>query len=78
MRRLLFSDDDILDHPAHSYHFWLSLGRLQVLNKAEIKSRLFASGVETVAGSPEQLGAAVRADMARAGKLIRDAGIRAE
>ncbi len=59
------------------------IGRLnreiaEVLNKAEVKDRLFASGVEVVASSPEQLGAAVKADMARMGKVIKDAGIRTD
>ena len=49
-----------------------------VLNKSEIKDRLMTSGVEVVAGPPEQLGAAVKSDMARTGKVIRDAGIRAD
>ena len=50
----------------------------QVLNRPEMKDRLLTSGVEVVAGSPEQLAAAVKSDMARTGKVIKDAGIRAD
>jgi len=34
--------------------------------------------METVGGSPEQLAATVKSEMARMGKVIRDAGIRGE
>ncbi len=48
------------------------------LNKADVKERLFNSGVEAVAGSPEELAAVMKSEMARLGKVIRDAGIRAD
>jgi tripartite-type tricarboxylate transporter receptor subunit TctC len=34
--------------------------------------------VETVGGSPQEFAAAIKSDMARLGKVIKDAGIRAE
>ena len=50
----------------------------QALNKPETKKRFFDSGVETIGGPPEQLAAAVKSEMTVLGKLIKDAGIRAE
>lgn len=47
-----------------------------VLNAPEAKLRLFASGLEVVASTPEQFAAAIKADMARTGPIIRKAGIR--
>jgi tripartite-type tricarboxylate transporter receptor subunit TctC len=48
------------------------------LNTAETKARLLNAGVETVGSSPEELAAAIKSDMARMGRVIKDAGIRAE
>ena len=48
------------------------------VNKADIKQRFAASGVETIGSSPEALAATVKSEMARLGKLIRDMGIRQE
>lgn len=45
---------------------------------ADIKEKFLASGVETVASSPEQFAAAIKSEMAMLGKVIKDAGIRAE
>ncbi|HSQ03229.1 MAG TPA: tripartite tricarboxylate transporter substrate-binding protein, partial [Burkholderiales bacterium] len=50
----------------------------RVLTAPDIRERLLKSGVEAVAGSPEQFGATMKAEMARLGKVIRDAGIRSE
>ena len=50
----------------------------QALIKADAKERLFLAGLETVAGTPEEFAAAMKSDMAKWGKLIRDAGIRGE
>ena len=51
---------------------------VRVLNSAEVKEKFLGTGVETVGSSPEQLAATVKADSARLGKLIKDAGIREE
>ena len=51
---------------------------VQLLNKAEVKDRLFNTGVEVVGSTPEQLGAKVKLEIARLGKVIKEAGIRAE
>jgi len=59
------------------------IGRLnqeitRVLNKPEVKERFVRAGSEVVASSPGELAAAIKADMARMGKVIKAAGIRAE
>lgn len=51
---------------------------VQVLNRQEVKERLFNIGVETVGSSPEELATTVKSEMAKLGKVIRDAGIRVE
>ena len=48
---------------------------VRVLNRADVKERFFGAGVETVGSTPEEFGATVRSEMARLGKVIRDAGI---
>ncbi len=49
---------------------------VRVLNRAEVKERFVSTGVETVGSTPEEFGATVKSEMARLGKVIRDAGIR--
>ena len=51
---------------------------VSVLNKAEVKQRLLSLGVEAVGSSPKQFAATLKADMSRLGKVIKDAGIRAD
>jgi len=48
---------------------------VRVLNGAIVKERLFNSGSEVVANSPREFAAFIKSDMARMGKVIRDAGI---
>ena len=48
------------------------------LQTPEIKDKLFGAGVETVGDAPQAFTAAIKADVARLSKVIRDAGIRAE
>jgi tripartite-type tricarboxylate transporter receptor subunit TctC len=48
---------------------------VRTLTRAEVKERLFNLGTEVVASSPAELAAYMRADMARMGKVIKDAGI---
>ena len=50
---------------------------VRVLNQADMKEKLSGSGVEIVGSSPEQLGAMVKSEVARMGKVIKDAGIKA-
>jgi tripartite-type tricarboxylate transporter receptor subunit TctC len=51
---------------------------VKTLNRAESKERLSSAGVEAVGSTPEQFAATLKIEMARWGKLIRDAGIRSE
>jgi tripartite-type tricarboxylate transporter receptor subunit TctC len=47
------------------------------LQTAEVKERFLNVGVDVVGSSPAELAAAVKSDRERLGKMIRDAGIRA-
>ena len=50
----------------------------RILNQPAIKERFFQAGVETVGSSPAELAATIKNTMNRLGKVIREAGIRAE
>jgi tripartite-type tricarboxylate transporter receptor subunit TctC len=50
----------------------------RALNSADVKQRMFDSGSEVIAGSPAEMTAAMKSEMATTGKLIKDIGIRAE
>ena len=59
------------------------IGRLhqevvRVLHSPDTKEKLFNAGVEAVGSSPAELAATIKQEMARLGKVIKDAGIRAE
>jgi tripartite-type tricarboxylate transporter receptor subunit TctC len=59
------------------------IGRLnqeivRVLNRPEIKERFIEAWLEPIGNSPEAAAAAMKSDIARVEKLIRDAGIKAE
>ena len=49
---------------------------VRYLHTSDAKEKFLAVGVETVGSTPEQFTAAMKAEMARMGKVIRDAGIR--
>jgi len=49
-----------------------------VLGRADVREKFLNSGVEVVISSPEELAAAVKSDVAKMGKVIKDAGIREE
>jgi tripartite-type tricarboxylate transporter receptor subunit TctC len=51
---------------------------VRFLTRSDVKEQLFNIGQEVVAGTPAQLGATVKSEMARLGKVIKDVGIRAE
>ena len=51
---------------------------LQALSRADVKEKFFTAGTTIVGSTPPQLAAAVKAEMASLGKVIKDAGIRAE
>jgi tripartite-type tricarboxylate transporter receptor subunit TctC len=56
----------------------LSQEIVRVLNRADVKERLFNSGVEGIGSSPEEFAARVKSDMVKWSKVIKDAGIRGE
>ena len=51
---------------------------VQFLQTAETRQKLFNAGFEVFASSPQELAMAMKTDMDRMGKIIREAGIRAE
>ena len=48
---------------------------VRVLNQPDVKARFLAAGIEPVPGSPAELGALRKSDIARMGKVIKEAGI---
>jgi tripartite-type tricarboxylate transporter receptor subunit TctC len=48
---------------------------LQVLARPEVKERLFNLGIEAVGSTPAEFASIIKTDMARMGKVIKDAGI---
>lgn len=57
------------------------IGRLnqeivRALSRSEVRERLFTAGVECAPGSAEELAATIKTEMAKWGKLIKDAGLR--
>jgi len=51
---------------------------LRFLDKPEIKEQFLKSGVEMVGSSPEQFAEAIKSDIIKMGKLIKDIGLRIE
>jgi tripartite-type tricarboxylate transporter receptor subunit TctC len=51
---------------------------VKFLRSPEARSHLLGAGVEPVGGTPEDLAALIRTDIAKWGKIIREAGIREE
>lgn len=51
---------------------------VRLLNRADIKEKFFNAGMETMGGSPEQLAVTVKSEIARVGRVIKQAGIRSE
>ena len=56
----------------------LSREIVKVLNRPDVKERHFNTGVETVGSTPEELAAKIKSEMAKWGKVIKDAGIRVD
>ncbi len=44
----------------------------------DVKDQLLRAGLETVGSSPEEFATAIKTEMARMGKVIKDAGIRGQ
>ena len=51
---------------------------VRVLKTPEIKEKFLNSGTEVVAGTPDELAAFLKSDMARMAKIIREAGIKGD
>ncbi len=51
---------------------------VQCLKRADVKEKFFKLGVETVGSSPGQFAAKMKLEMVKWGKVIKDAGVRAE
>ncbi len=51
---------------------------VRVLARPDVKDRFFSAGQETVGSTPEALGALIKSEMDRMGKIIRSAAIRAD
>ncbi|MBI4191064.1 MAG: tripartite tricarboxylate transporter substrate binding protein [Betaproteobacteria bacterium] len=51
---------------------------VRAINRPDVKQKFFSAGVEVVGSTPEQFAAYIKADMAVVGKLVKDAGIRAD
>jgi tripartite-type tricarboxylate transporter receptor subunit TctC len=51
---------------------------VRFINQPDAKEKLLNAGQEIVGSSPEELAATMRAEMAKWGKLIKDARITAE
>ena len=49
-----------------------------IVNLTDIKAHLLAEGAEPVGNTPEQFGEIIKSDIAKWGKVIRSAGLRAE
>jgi len=47
-----------------------------LLQRSDMKEKFFSDGVETVGTSPQELGAMVKSEIARIGKIIKDVGIK--
>jgi tripartite-type tricarboxylate transporter receptor subunit TctC len=51
---------------------------VRVLRRPDVKEKFFGNGVEVVGSTPAEFAATINAQVARMGKVIRDAGIRAD
>ena len=56
----------------------LNVSLNQGLAKSDVRERMLALGAEPLSGTPEELGELIKRELARTGKIIRDAGLRAE
>ena len=51
---------------------------VRVLNQPDVKEKLFNAGLDIVGSSPQEVMAMIKSDVARMGKVIKDAGIKVE
>jgi tripartite-type tricarboxylate transporter receptor subunit TctC len=50
----------------------------RVLSKPDVREKFFNLGIEVVGGTPDQLAATMKSEVVRMGKVIKEAGIRAD
>lgn len=51
---------------------------VKVLNRADVKEKFFNTGVETIGSTPDELAARIKGETESLGKVIREAGIKAD
>jgi len=51
---------------------------VRLLNQTDVKEKFFSAGMDAAGSTPDVLAARMKSEIARLGKLIRDAGIRVE
>jgi tripartite-type tricarboxylate transporter receptor subunit TctC len=51
---------------------------VRALNAPDVREQVAASGAEVAAGTPEDFAAIIRSETAKWGKIIKDAGIKAQ
>jgi tripartite-type tricarboxylate transporter receptor subunit TctC len=51
---------------------------VRAINVPDVKEKFANIGIETVGSSPQDLTAAMKSEIARMGKVIKEAGIRAD
>lgn len=51
---------------------------VRVINLPDVKEKFLSLGIETVGSSPQEATAAIKSEIARVGRLIKDAGVRTE
>ena len=56
----------------------LSQEIVRVINSADVKEKFLDTGAEIIGGTPEQFAATIKSEMARMGKVVKEAGIRAD
>ena len=49
---------------------------VRVINREDVKEKFFNAGIESIGSSPEQLAATIKSEMAKMGKVIKNAGMR--
>src|SRR5262249_54538211 len=51
---------------------------VRIVHQPELKQKFFNSGVEPVGSTPEEFAATIKTELAKWGKVIKDAGIKVE
>ena len=51
---------------------------VKVLNLPEVREKIVAQGNQVGGGTPEEFGALIRSETAKWGKVVREAGVRAD